>query len=73
MHVASPQGGLRREESGIIFGVIWVRSVSTDSKKLTRLLTKSILCLLGGKTDIISPQLKKDHCMFNISGFTCVL
>lgn len=55
--------GLGRKESWIIilgklgevclYNKRQMSSVSTNSKQVTRLLTKSIVSLLGGKTDIL--------------------
>jgi hypothetical protein len=71
---------LGREESGITFlenlGEVcfyskrWVRSASTDGKKVTRWLTKSICRLLDGKAGIfISFSEKAPHVFLTFLAF----
>lgn len=81
--MTSPVGmssSLGREESGITFlenlGEVcfyskrWVRSASTDGKKVTRWLTKSICRLLDGKAGIfISFSEKAPHVFLTFLAF----
>lgn len=68
--------GLGREELGIIivgslgegfrYSKRWVRSAFTDSRVVTRSLTKSTLSLLGGKRGILSPPLRRVPCVVRL-------